>query len=320
MVSVVVPVYNAEKTIEKCVESIEVNSYKDVEIILVEDCSKDNSWEICKKLVEKYSNIKIVRNERNRGVSYTRNQGIKAATGEYTMFVDSDDWIAENYFSEFLHVLEGTSKSLVVCGFVNHDEIVNGTTDIFGWNDFEGVKKSSVKDVIKLLYEGNLLQQLWNKIFITTLIKEKKICFDESISIGEDTRFVLEYIRKCQIETIYLVNKPLYHYIRGQNGSLMYKVGYESVEEPLKNLRMLYQILGLEDNKIDRIIKDERQKQIELYAYLIFHNKGMDAQEKKRLILNLDKKQGASLYKKNRKLFYKERVALLFKKLMGQEK
>ena len=320
MVSVVVPVYNAEKTIEKCVESIEVNSYKDVEIILVEDCSKDNSWEICKKLVEKYSNIKIVRNERNRGVSYTRNQGIKAATGEYTMFVDSDDWIAENYFSEFLHVLEGTSKSLVVCGFVNHDEIVNGTTDIFGWNDFEGVKKSSVKDVIKLLYEGNLLQQLWNKIFITTLIKEKKICFDESISIGEDTRFVLEYIRKCQIETIYLVNKPLYHYIRGQNRSLMYKVGYESVEEPLKNLRMLYQILGLEDNKIDRIIKDERQKQIELYAYLIFHNKGMDAQEKKRLILNLDKKQGASLYKKNRKLFYKERVALLFKKLMGQEK
>lgn len=320
MVSVVVPVYNAEKTIEKCVESIEVNSYKDVEIILVEDCSKDNSWEICKKLVEKYSNIKIVRNERNRGVSYTRNQGIKAATGEYTMFVDSDDWIAENYFSEFLHVLEGTSKSLVVCGFVNHDEIVNGTTDVFGWNDFEGVKKSSVKDVIKLLYEGNLLQQLWNKIFITTLIKEKKICFDESISIGEDTRFVLEYIRKCQIETIYLVNKPLYHYIRGQNGSLMYKVGYESVEEPLKNLRMLYQILGLEDNKIDRIIRDERQKQIELYAYLIFHNKGMDTQEKKRLILNLDEKQGASLYKKNRKLFYKERVALLFKKLMGQEK
>lgn len=320
MISVIIPVYNAEKTIEKCVESIEVNSYKDVEIILVEDCSKDNSWDICKKLAERYANIKIVRNKRNRGVSYTRNQGITAAAGEYMMFVDSDDWIAENYFSEFLYVLEGASKSLVICGYVNHDEKVNGTTDVFGWNDFEGVKKSSVKDVIKPLYEGSLLQQLWNKIFITALIKERKICFDESISIGEDTRFVLEYIRKCQIETIYLLNKPLYHYIRGQTGSLMYKVGYESVEEPLKNLRMLYQILGLEANKIDVIIRDERQKQIELYAYLIFHNKGMDEQEKKRLILNLDEKQGASLYKKNRKLFYKERVVVLLKKLMGQEK
>lgn len=320
MISVIIPVYNAEKTIEKCVESIEVNSYKDVEIILVEDCSKDNSWEICKKLAEKYTNIKCVRNERNRGVSYTRNHGLKLAVGEYIMFVDSDDWVDENYFSEFLQIFESTENALVICGYVNHDEKVNGTTDIFGWNDFEGVKKYNIKDVIKSLHERSLLQQLWNKIFITELIKEKGIYFDESISIGEDTRFVLEYIRKCQIETIYLLNKPLYHYIRGQTGSLMYKVGYESVEEPLKNLRMLYQILGLEANKIDVIIRDERQKQIELYAYLIFHNKGMDEQEKKRLILNLDEKQGASLYKKNRKLFYKERVVVLLKKLVGQEK
>lgn len=319
-ISVIVPVYNAEKTIEKCVESIEANDYKDVEIILVEDCSKDRSWQVCEKLSEKYSNVKCLSNERNRGVSYTRNQGLKIATGEYTMFIDSDDWIDEKYFTEFLHVMEGKQNSLVVCGYVNHDEKVNGVTDIYGWKDFENVKKSDVTEVIKSLHEASLLQQLWNKIFYTKQIREKNICFDESISIGEDTRFVLEYISKCEIDTIYLLNKPLYHYIRGQVGSLMYRVGYESVEEPLKNLRMLYQIMGLDNNKIEEIIQEERQKQKELYAYLIFHNSGMSEQEKKRLILELDEEQGESLYKKNRKLFYKERVAIMLKRITGQGK
>jgi len=320
MINVIIPVYNAEKTIEKCVESIEANTYKDVEIILVEDCSKDESWKVCKELAEKYANIKCIRNERNRGVSYTRNQGLKAASGEYIMFVDSDDWVDENYFSEFIQVFEGKKNSLMVCGYVNHDEKVNGVTDIFGWNDFEGVKKCEIKSVIKSLHEKSLLQQLWNKIFMTSLIKEKNIQFDESINIGEDTRFVLDYIYKCEIETIYLLNKPLYHYIRGQAGSLMYKVGYESVEEPLKNLRKLYQILEYESDEIDNLIQKERQRQIELYAYLIFHNAGMDAQEKKRLIINLDEQQGENLYKKNKKLFYKERVAMLLKKITGQGK
>lgn len=320
MISIIVPVYNAEKTIEKCIESIEDNSYKDIEVILIEDCSKDESREICGKLTEKYANIKYIQNERNRGVSYTRNRGLERASGEYIMFVDSDDWVEKNYFSEFLQIFERTENALVICGYVNHDEKVNGTTDIFGWNDFKGVKKSDVKDIIKSLHEKSLLQQLWNKIFVAELIKEKGICFDESISIGEDTRFVLEYIYKCGIETIYLLNKPLYHYIRGQADSLMYKVGYESVEEPLKNLRMLYQILEVKDDEIDNIIDKERQKQIELYAYLIFHNEGMNKQEKKRLILNLDEKQGESLYKKNRKLFYKERIAMFFVKIMRQGK
>lgn len=320
MISVIIPVYNAEKTIEKCVDSIEENTYKDVEIILVEDCSKDESWAVCTKLAEKYANVKCIRNERNRGVSYTRNQGLKAISGEYIMFVDSDDWVDENYFSEFVQIFEGQKNSLMVCGYVNHDEKVNGVTDIFGWSDFEGVKKCEIMSVIKSLHEKNLLQQLWNKIFVTALIKEQNIKFDESINIGEDTRFVLDYIYKCGIGTIYLLNKPLYHYIRGQAGSLMYKVGYESVEEPLKNLRKLYQILEYESDEIDNLIQKERQKQIELYAYLIFHNAGMTVQEKKRLIFNLDEQQGEELYKKNKKLFYKERVAMLLKKITGQGK
>lgn len=319
-ISVIIPVYNAEATIEKCVESIELNEYGDIEIILIEDCSKDGSWDICEKLAEKYANIKCIRNEKNKGVSYTRNRGLMFATGEYTMFVDSDDWVDKNYFQEFMQVIERTGAFLVICGYINHDEKVTGLIDTFVWKEFTGVKKAGVKDAIKSLYDDCLLQQLWNKIFNTRLIKEKGISFDESINIGEDTRFVLEYISKCRIETIYLLNKPLYHYVRGKEGALMYKVGYESVEEPLKNLQMLYQILGTEEKKIDEVIKEERQKQIELYAYLIFHNEGMDEKEKRRLILNLDEKQGKQLYRKNRKIYYKERLALNIKKVVNKKK
>lgn len=316
MISVIIPVYNAENTIEKCVDSIEANDFNDIEIILIDDCSKDASLEKCKKLSEIYGNIKCLHNEKNEGVSYTRNRGIKVASGNYLMFIDSDDWIDEKYFSEFLDVISSNKHSLVVCGYVNHDELINGTTDIFKWNDFEGVKKYNVKDIVSILYEDTLLQQLWNKIFETELIKENGIWFDEKINLGEDTRFVLEYIKKCEIQNIYLLNKPLYHYIRGKAGALMYRVGYESVEEPLKNLRMLYEILELEKTEIDVRIREERKKQVELFAYLIFHNAGMENQEKKRLILKLDKTQGQKLYRKNRKIYHKERIMLLLKKIL----
>src|SRR5699024_5992085 len=98
---------------------------------------------------------------------------------------------------------------------------------------------------------------------------KNEIFFDESISIGEDLRFILEYIRKCHITEIYLINHPLYHYMRDQKGALMYRVGYEGVEEVLKNLRELYRILGKTEEEIEQILIEERQRQLEVYAYLI---------------------------------------------------
>ena len=123
-ISVIIPVYNAENTIRKCVESIIENRYEGVEIILVDDCSKDKSWHICQELSDLYANIICIHNEKNRGVSYTRNQGLKVAIGQYTMFVDSDDWVEKNYFAEFMYVVEKHQLKLAVCGYLNHDEKV----------------------------------------------------------------------------------------------------------------------------------------------------------------------------------------------------
>ena len=130
--SVIVPVYNAAHTIERCVDSIAASGGEDVQIILIEDCSKDNSREVCQQLAQKYETVLFLYNMRNQGVSHTRNRGLEAATGDYLLFVDSDDWVDPDYASAFRRVISGGGE-FAVCGYVNHDEKQNGRTDVFGW-------------------------------------------------------------------------------------------------------------------------------------------------------------------------------------------
>ena len=243
------------------------------------------------------------------GVSYTRNRGIYEATGDYTMFVDSDDWIDKDYINSFIDVLNDNPMALTICGYVNHDEKYNGRTDNVIWSNTKKNVSAKLKPELKTIYDRTLLQQLWNKAFVTKIIQDNKLKFDESISIGEDLRFILEYIKVSEIQDVVFINKPLYHYMRDQDGSLMYKVGLESVEEPLKNLRSLYELIGYSKNKIKESIDSDSKKQVNLYAYLIMHNAGMKMKEKKRLIFSLDSQNGKILYKNNRNIYYKEKIS-----------
>ena len=102
--------------------------------------------------------------------------------------------------------------------------------------------------------------------------------------------------------------------MRDQEGSLMFRVGLESVEEPLKSLVSLYQVVGYSQNEIEEKIVIDRENQIELYAYLIMHNAGMSIKRKKKLIYNLGSKQGKYLYKKNKRIYIKEKIVKLLHK------
>lgn len=312
--SVIIPVYNAAHTIERCVDSIVASGGKDVQVILIEDGSKDNSREVCQQLAQKYDTVLSLYNTRNRGVSYTRNRGLEAAAGDYLLFVDSDDWVDPDYVPAFRRVIAAGGE-FAVCGYVNHDEKQNGRTDVFSWKDFAGEKTVSLKAEIENLYRERLMQQLWNKVFVTAIVRQQNIRFDEHISIGEDTRFILDYIHRGAVDTITLINLPLYHYMRDQEGSLMFRVGYESVEEPLKNLRKLYEIMGLSGEALETRLTADRKRQIESYAYLIMHNAGMDCGEKKRLILALDQTRGRQLYYNNLIMLGKERILKIMRTL-----
>ena len=115
--------YNAQQTLCKCVESIVLGQERDLEIILVEDCSRDDSWELCKRLKNTYPQVRAVQNARNSGPSFTRNSGLDEATGEYVLFVDSDDWVSAAYAKRLLDVQALHKDRLVVCGYVFLDYI-----------------------------------------------------------------------------------------------------------------------------------------------------------------------------------------------------
>ena len=308
--SVIVPVYNAAKTVERCVDSLYKSGGEDLQIILIEDSSKDNSWEVCQRLAEKYETVTALHNEHNSGVSQARNRGLDAATGEYLLFCDSDDYWEEGYVATFRTIVEN-GHDFAICGYVNHDEVVSGRTDIIG---FEKAETIPLRPNLKDIQDKTLLQQLWNKVFRADIVREKSVRFDESISIGEDLRFILDYIRLGDVQEVTLIDKALYHYMRDQAGSLMYRVGYESIEEPLKNMAALYRLMGADEAEIDYLIEAQRNRQVDSYAYLIMHNMGMPMGERKRLILALDESRGKALYKYNRTIYYKEKLAKLLKR------
>lgn len=168
-VSVIVPVYNSEKHIERCIDSILNQTYKDTEIILINDGSNDHSLDILNNYKEKYSNIIVVDKE-NEGVALTRNLGIKLATGKYIMFIDNDDYIDVNYIETYINNIG------------DNDILIGGYERV---NDKKVLFRYIVKD-----YEWSryIIMAPWAKLYRTDFLKENNITF-LNYDIGEDVYF-----------------------------------------------------------------------------------------------------------------------------------
>ncbi len=240
-ISIVVAVYNAGKTLTKCIDSLLNQSYENTEIILVNDCSKDESLEICKEYKSNFNNIKVINNLDNQGVSSTRNNGIKESTGKYICFVDSDDYVEPDYLKKLYDALIKCGVLLSICGSF-FDDYTKNKVQSFIWNNKKYLEVVSIGRAFELsnkLY----LNALWNKLFVTDLIKSNNIWFDEKLSMGEDTKFSLDYIQKNGIVEVAVLSEPLYHYIRWNNNSLMAKYCEQSFEEFSSNIRQIYEII-----------------------------------------------------------------------------
>lgn len=308
-VSVIIPVYNAEMTISRCVESLVKNTYNTAEIILIDDFSRDGSLKICRELEKKYSCVRVFQNSKNCGVSHTRNVGLRYVSGKYLCFVDSDDWVESDYIEKLVNAMQISKCNLAMCGFVNHDEKFNSSTDYFEVTS-KKIDVASLNDILMSLYQGRLLQQLWNKIFLVSVIRAYGIEFDESISMGEDFRFVLQYLshldRKCDVA---LIGGYGYHYIRDNESSLMSKFGRENIAEPTKNIRALTELLDIDENTRDGIFEEERKKIEMQYAYRIVHNSTYSIFEKWKKCNELGAKNGISIFFHEYLLMIKERIA-----------
>lgn len=202
MVSIIIPMFNAEKYICACVKSIEEQVYKNIEIIIVNDGSTDNSYLICQELCRKYDNINLI-NVPNGGVSKARNIGLSYAKGDYIQFVDADDKVDKNYTSIMLRQLKHEDADLIVTAY---RECGSDTSMTVGYRSTEFFYKDDIFS--ELIKTNRLLNSPCNKLYKKELISFE---FPEYLELGEDLVFNLSYAEQCK--KMYFINTPLYNYI-----------------------------------------------------------------------------------------------------------
>lgn len=198
-VSVIVPIYNVEKYIGKCVDSIRNQDYPNIEIILVDDGSPDKSPQIIDEMASNDDRIKVI-HEKNGGVSSARNRGIAAATGEYIMFVDGDDWVDDDYVSYFVDLIEKHGCDI---GMDKNNYMVEKTMSA------DKSYRVSAEKAIEWIYLGTLFVAVWNKIYKTSLLRESGVLFNEEIWYGEGMLFNIECLQ-C-VEEVAIGEKAVYH-------------------------------------------------------------------------------------------------------------
>ncbi len=250
-VSVIIPVYNREKYINKCVDSVLSQTFNDFELILVDDGSTDKSPDICDEYAKKDSRVKVV-HKSNGGVSSARNEGLKIATGEYITFVDSDDYIDSDFLEYAINNIEETGVDIFVSGVIH--EYCN--CDSIEKVEVTNIKKNGVfaiKELLEMWGKEIPLDCLcgpWCKLYRTNLIKYYGVKFDTSMNIGEDTYFNTEMMGLA--ENAYLSNLSFYHYCKNSSETSLVRSFHKEIYEIDKKIYS-----KIRDSMYDRQCSDE---------------------------------------------------------------
>lgn len=203
-VSVIVPIYNKEFYLKRCISSIVHQSYHNLQIILVDDGSTDSSRDICRYYQTQDFRIEVIEQE-NLGVSIARNRGIEQAKGEYVIFVDADDYIDSDYIMQLVNVQKKYPDYLIVCSVNDNKQLPFPSYD-------KEKNKWEIKDDLAEVLANGFISSIWNKLFRLNLIKKHNIKFNEKINFGEDGLFCLDYIALNNLQEIYLQKSVSYHY------------------------------------------------------------------------------------------------------------
>lgn len=214
-VSIIIPVYNAEKTIDRCVNSILNQKYKDFELLLLNDGSTDSSGQICDAYAKKDKRVHVLHKE-NSGVSDTRNRGIALAKGDYIQFADSDDWIAPDATRFMVQAAAENDCDMVIADFYR---VIGERVSQKGSIEEEGVLKREDYAIRMMQKPADFYYGvLWNKLYRRSIIETYRLRMDSSVSWCEDFMFNLEYVRHAR--TIYALKIPVYYYVKTK-GSLV---------------------------------------------------------------------------------------------------
>ncbi|WP_175640168.1 glycosyltransferase family 2 protein [Metabacillus schmidteae] len=248
-VSVIIPVYNVEKYLEKCLDSVLSQTFTNIEIIVLNDGSTDNSSEILKRYQE-IENIKLI-NKENEGLSETRNKGLLQAQGEYVLFIDSDDSITNNMVEVMYKQAQTTDADIVVSKAMNEYE--DGSKEDMFSNDFNEQEIIGNMEALRRFWSGEINGHIWNKLIRRRLMIDNKITFPKG-KLYEDAPTLIHLIKHSQ--KLSFVNQSLYFYLQRQ-GSITKKPTYKALVDHIAILSEIE--ANIEEDVYKRLYNEEFQ-------------------------------------------------------------
>lgn len=259
MVSIIVPIYNAEQYLRRCVDSILNQEYTDYELLLVNDGSTDASGDICEEYRDRDPRVIVIQKE-NTGVSDSRNRALDRARGKYLQFLDSDDWITPDATRLFVRAAEEYGCDMVISDFYR---VVGERLSPKGDIEEEGV-------LTREEFAAHMMENpadfyygvLWNKLYRRDIVEEHKLRMDTDISWCEDFMFNLEYIRYAKV--FYALHAPIYYYVK-RKGSLASQGINIS-----KTVKMKLNVFEYYNNFYKHVLEEEDYEKNRLQVYRFF--------------------------------------------------
>lgn len=253
--SVIIPVYNVEKYINRCVKSILSQRYNDLEIILIDNGSTDRSGSICDIYANEYANISVYHIE-NHGVGSARNFGLSKARGEFIYFVDSDDYLVGNLFADFADKLVLDLDLAVFSYYNSFEEDLTEKQRTEKSLPFKGnYDKDGFIKIFKELFLSDMLYTVWNKIYRREFLLENNLSF-EKYELGEDVRFNLNAYRN--VNKVFLSQDSYYVYVIGRKGSAMSSYNPKRLQYQLQELELVDSLLkdwNIDSSNLDNTVK-----------------------------------------------------------------
>ena len=255
-VSIIIPIYNAEKHLRRCIDSVLKQDFEDFELILMNDGSRDSSGMICDTYAEKDERVRVVHKE-NSGVSDTRNQAMTLARGEYLQFLDSDDWITPDATGLLVRMAKEHDCEMVIADFYR---VIGERLSPKGKIREDGIL--SREDFAMEMMENPAdfyYGVLWNKLYRRDIIEKNNLCMDKDISWCEDFIFNMEYIR--HVKQVYALHVPMYYYVKTP-GSLVSQGTSIS-----KTIQMKRTVFKCYKEFYKEVFKEEDYEKIRLQVY-----------------------------------------------------
>lgn len=244
LVSVIVPVYNCEKYVSQCINSIISQSYSNIEIIAVDDGSTDNSGYILDELAKQDCRLQIIHNQ-NKGVSCSRNVGVSAAKGKYCVFIDADDFIHKEYIAYLVKLIESNHVSIAIsskCKTKSKEEI----------EDKDNVEILTAEDALALFLSPKLIVGCWNKIFCRDFLTENNIQFKPELFYGEGLHFICMAAQASN--GVAVGSKKYYNYRRNNDDSATTQFSISKLVNGQRSLDIIASSIKIRTPKVEKML------------------------------------------------------------------